>query len=293
MRLLPDASLWLRGIGSVAQEGTALARRYPRASVASGLSAAILAAVLVIQPGRGKHDTTASIPLAPVQSDLTSRTQTAQTDPSEPSTPSSSGPKVNDPSPNTKQNAIALAGNDLPALPGGPDSAISPGKTEELQADQKTSPGKLADRPREQGLAPLPNGDPVKLTAGEDPIALPPVEAPLAPESEQKSVRQVADSGPALAPAPIVSPVMELASADVKPGTPPESAQVPAPALPPASPLIENPTAKVVPVPKPSTTPLSAPAPLSRPHLYPPRRPQPQPPDQLAMSQHSTSTREP
>ena len=38
-----------------------LARRFPRASLASGLSVAILAAVLVLKPGKGEHDTTAQI----------------------------------------------------------------------------------------------------------------------------------------------------------------------------------------------------------------------------------------
>ena len=43
-------------------QGVDLARRYPRASLASGLSTAIMAAVMVLQPGKGKHDTPAQIP---------------------------------------------------------------------------------------------------------------------------------------------------------------------------------------------------------------------------------------
>ena len=50
------------GAGKAAAKGVELARRYPRASLASGLSSAILAAVMVVQPGKGKHDTTAQIP---------------------------------------------------------------------------------------------------------------------------------------------------------------------------------------------------------------------------------------
>ncbi len=42
-------------------QGIVLARRFPRASLASGLSIAILAAVMVLKPGKGEHDTTAQI----------------------------------------------------------------------------------------------------------------------------------------------------------------------------------------------------------------------------------------
>ena len=51
-------------------------------------------------------------------------------------------------------------------------------------------------------------------------------------------------------PAPVLSPLMELAAADVKPGTPPDTAHAPAPLITPASaPAVENPTASVAPRP--------------------------------------------
>ena len=50
-----------RVASTAAARGVEIARRYPRASLASGLSAVILAGVMVLQPGKGKHDTTAAI----------------------------------------------------------------------------------------------------------------------------------------------------------------------------------------------------------------------------------------
>ena len=57
----PGLVRWPRVAGSAAKQGFQFARRYPRASMASGLSAAILSGVMVLQPGKGKHDTTAAI----------------------------------------------------------------------------------------------------------------------------------------------------------------------------------------------------------------------------------------
>ena len=96
-RLLARLGPVVQGAGSAARQGVAMARRYPRASMASGLSAAILVAVMILQPGKGKHDTTAQIPAAPAQTSTPSQTQIAKTDPRAPSASSSSTPKADDP----------------------------------------------------------------------------------------------------------------------------------------------------------------------------------------------------
>ena len=98
-RLLARLGPVVQGAGSAARQGVAMARRYPRASMASGLSAAILVAVMILQPGKGKHDTTAQIPAAPAQTSTPSQTQIAKTDPPRPSASSSSTPKADDPAP--------------------------------------------------------------------------------------------------------------------------------------------------------------------------------------------------
>ena len=123
-----------------------MARRYPRASMASGLSAAILVAVMILQPGKGKHDTTAKIPAAPAQTSRPSQTQIAKTDPRAPSASSSSTTKADDPAPGSDAKTGARAGTELPVLPGGPDTAAgksqanSPGNDQGLLAEAKAEP---------------------------------------------------------------------------------------------------------------------------------------------------------
>ena len=205
-----------------------MARRYPRASMASGLSAAILVAVMILQPGKGKHDTTAQIPAAPAQTSTPSQTQIAKTDPRAPSASSSSTPKADDPAPGSDAKTGARAGTELPVLPGGPDTAAgksqanSPGNDQGLLAEAKAEPAPAPDASG-NAPAPLPAGEPVKFTAGEGLVALPPVDDPPAAQGETNGPGHVAD----LAPAPVVSPLMELAAADVKPGTPPDTAHAP------------------------------------------------------------------
>ena len=57
-RILAVLGPLARGGLSAAKQGVQVAVRYPRASLASGLSAVILAGVMVLQPGKGKNDTT-------------------------------------------------------------------------------------------------------------------------------------------------------------------------------------------------------------------------------------------
>ena len=238
-----------------------MARRYPRASMASGLSAAILVAVMILQPGKGKHDTTAKIPAAPAQTSTPSQTQIAKTDPRAPSASSSSTTKADDPAPGSDAKTGARAGTELPVLPGGPDTAAgksqanSPGNDQGLLAEAKAEPAPAPDASG-NAPAPLPAGEPVKFTADEGLVALPPVDDPPAAQGETNGLGHVAD----LAPAPVLSPLMELAAADVKPGTPPDTAQAPAPSIPPA-PAVENPTTGVAPAP----VPVPAPAPPAGP----------------------------
>src|SRR5208337_4143907 len=148
-RLLARLGPVVQGAGSAARQGVAMARRYPRASMASGLSAAILVAVMILQPGNGKHDTTAEIPAAPAQTSTPSQTQIAKTDPRAPSASSSSTTKADDPAPGS--DAKTGAGTELPVLPGGPDTAAgksqanSPGNDQGLLAEAKAEPAPAPD----------------------------------------------------------------------------------------------------------------------------------------------------
>jgi len=198
-----------------------MALAYPRASMASGLSVAILGGVIILQPGKGKHDTTAQIPAAPARTHTPSQAETAQT---------------NLPSPGSCEKSGALAGPESPVLPGGPDvaagksQASSPGIDEGLLAKAKAEPEPV---PGASGNAPaqLPTGESVELTSGEGLVALPLVGDLQAAQSEENGSGHVAD----LAPAPVLSPVMEWAAAYAKPDTPPDTAHTPAPLVAPAA----------------------------------------------------------
>ena len=250
-----------------------MARRYPRASMASGLSAAVLVAVMILQPGKGKHDKTAEIPAAPAQTSTPSQTQIAKTDHRAPSASSSSTPKADDPALGSDAKTGAHAGTELPVLPGGPDTAgksqaNSPGNDQGLLAEAKAEPAPAPDA-SDNAPAPLPAGEPVKFTAGEGLVALPPVDDPPAAQGETNGLGHVADLAPAPAPAPVLSPLMELAAADVKPGTPPDTAHAPAPSITPASvPAVENPTASVAPAPVPVPAPAPPAGPVGKPGAH-------------------------
>ncbi len=87
----------IMGAGAAAKQGVVMARRYPRVSMASGLSLAILGAVVILQPGKGKHDTPAQIPAAGAQKHTPLQTQNDKTDPAAPSITSSSAAKTDHP----------------------------------------------------------------------------------------------------------------------------------------------------------------------------------------------------
>jgi len=266
-RLLDNLGTVVHGTVSAAKQGVALARSYPRASMASGLSAAILGAVMIIQPGKGKHDTTAQIRTAPAQTHAPSQTTTAQTDP--PASSSSSTPNIDNPAPGSGEKPAALAGTESPVLPGGPDAdasksqASSPGKAQSLVAKVNAEPAP-APAPDASGNAPapLPAVEPVKLTSGEGLVALPPISDPAPAQSEKNGPEHLAD----LAPAPVISPLLELAAADVKPGTPPDTAHAPAPLVTPAAAAtpVKAPTPAPASTPKPVPTPTPPAAPAGK-----------------------------
>jgi nucleoid-associated protein YgaU len=228
-RILSGLAPVAKGAGSAAKQGVRLARGYPRASMASGLSAAILTGVMVLQPGKGKHDTTAAIP---------NPNQAAQS-PMNPADPkASSARKPDAPSPDASQ-AQAAAESDPPIMFEGQNPKA--GKT---PPDPAGGPAAVADsRPAPaptESIPPLPD-DPVKLTAGEGLVQLPPIGKDGA-QSVVGAGEKSADPAPAPAP-----PILELAANDTKPGTPPEPASAPAPA-----PSIAAPSPAPTPAPAPA-----------------------------------------
>ncbi len=206
-RLMARVGPVVRGTRAAARQGVTMARRYPRVSMASGLSAAILGAVVILQPGKGKHDTTAQIPSAPLQTTAPSQTQTAKTDPPVSSTPSASAPKADDPALGPAEKSGTLAANDLPLVAGDLNSADGKGQSNSpsnevgLLSGMKTEPAVAPDK-KVEVPGPLPVGEPVKLTAGEGLVALPPVGEPLATPGENQGPGQVVDLAPAPGPAP-------------------------------------------------------------------------------------------
>ncbi len=242
----------------------ALARCYPRASMASGLSAAILVAVLILQPGKGKHDTTAQIGKVPAQTIPPSETQKVRTDST--SHPFSSAPAVNESDPHSKKSG-GLADVELPVLSGNPDPAAGKNETRSAGTDQgvqskgKTEPAPALDATEVTPVLPL-TGEPVKLTTAEGLVmpapageAQSPATKTLAAQEEKMAPGHVGDLAPAPEPAPNLAPVMELAAAEVKPGTPPDSAHAPAPSLKSAlPPVMQSPLAPA------TSAPLSTPA---------------------------------
>jgi nucleoid-associated protein YgaU len=261
-RIVPLA----RGAWTAAGLGWDLARRYPRASLASGLSVAILAGVMILQPGKGKHDTTVQIGGSPAK------------DPAKGAPPDSAGdPDVaagdqhgpaSDPRPATppsppiaRTDLLASAPKSAPTGSNSPalleSSPVKPAPAPVVDSLPTTSPagaGGLAIAPApDAGLndhVPLPPVEPVKLTAGEGLVALPSIEASPAQSPVSKEA----------APAP---PLLELAAADVKPGTPPAKLPEPAPAHAPAAGSTSVPASKPAPAPAPALSPASAPAPGS------------------------------
>jgi len=254
-RLLARLGPIVQGAGAAAKQGIAMARRYPRASMASGLSMAILIAVMILQPGKGNHDTTAQIPAAPAQTPVRSQTQTARTDPPAPS--ASSTAKADHPAPGSGEKSGAHTGTEVRVLPGrsggaaGQSQASSSGNDQGLLAEAKPEPAPAPDASG-NAPAPLPASESVKPTTSEGLVALPPIGEPPSAQGEKSGPGHVAE----LVPAPVLLPVMELAASDVKPGTPPDTAHAPAPSVTPASaPAAGSPTVAAAPAPVPIPTP--------------------------------------
>ncbi len=260
-RILSRLSPVAQGTRSAAKQGVQIARCYPRASMASGLSVAILSGVMVLQPGKGKHDTMAQTPSTAAPS------QTAPADAQASSNAGSSAGRPDDPAPGSSQ---ALAGSDLPALPEGPDGKAGkalPDPAPKLLASEKAAPApaggdapgsdftaagdpRPAPAPAPTETAPLPAVDPVNLAADEGPVSLPPVGGDPAPV--------VSGAGEKANDPATVPPVLELAVADTKLGTPPGPASAPAPAPDPAPSSTSAPAASPTPAPAPAPAPVPA-----------------------------------
>ncbi|MFO0892131.1 MAG: hypothetical protein U0790_23710 [Isosphaeraceae bacterium] len=287
-KLASGLGLAARGGSSAARQGFALARRNPRVSMAAGLSAAILGGVVALRPGMGPRDTTTAIRNPAAQSQAgeqagkseeprqqtpppaVAEAEKPKADPSAPA-PADAGDREK-PQPGPQGEKVADA--ELPALPVGQGDPPAPAPAPAPEADAKTGAPLLAmgepAKPAPDAPAPAPApeapADQVKLTAGEKPED--PGLAPIEPPDPKEK------GDPA---APPLTPVGDLAAADVKPGTPPgpDTPQGPAPAPAPAT----------SPEPAPLAAPESAPAPrrpapprTTRPGPLPrspPRRPAP------------------
>ena len=254
----PGLARLARGAGSAARQGVQLALRYPRASLASGLSVGILSAVMLLQPGKGKNDTTAAI------SSAAAAAQTASTD-HETSGGTGSGAGKHEtagpaPSPASGQAGadadppVVFAGKDAKAASTAPASVPArPFACSGFhgQVRSRREPRARACRlggllrgvgswrppiPKRTGPAPapaltetasLPAAEPVKLTGGESLVPLPQVGDGPAPVIGTEGEKL---PDPAPAPAP---PILELAAADTKPVNPQgPAAAAPAPSRP-------------------------------------------------------------
>ena len=111
-RMLSSLGLVAQGTGSAAKQGVQLARRYPRASMASGLSAAILSGVMVLQPGKGKHDT---------KVEIANTAAPAQAAPADPQTASNAGAAAGKTVDSAPGSAPETAGSDPPVVFEGQD----------------------------------------------------------------------------------------------------------------------------------------------------------------------------
>lgn len=244
------------GASTAAAQGVALARRYPRASLASGLSTAIMAAVMVLQPGKGKHDTTAQIPGPGAGSAPTNPGDHGKGDDQMPPPPAG----ADDPA------KPALAGNEESRA----DKPGDDGRPPAHDGDKAPAPASLAANPPSPGPAsapseavtPPPMVEPVKLTGGEEAPPLPPMDDPPAdPKGANPAVNE-----------PV--PVMELAAADMKPGTPPSSSPGAASAPPPAPSAGPAPATPAA----PALASVPAPAPVLPPEAAAPFTPDAKPP---------------
>ena len=257
---------------STFKKSLALVRSYPRAGMASALSIAILLAVLILQPGKGKHDTVAQIRAG--QSQTVSPSEPLKVSNNSPPPSSDSHKKTKQSVPRPGKESGDQANVDLPVPVTGPDTAVSknePGLSGNSQGLQKNIKAETKPPPDEMENTSVPplSTELVKLPADESVVTPAPTTVTQAPQVNETQVTQSNKNGPGheddLAlppePAPNLNPVLELAAAEVKPGTLPDPAPTPAPSLmsvlPPA---LQNQTVKAVPAPVPAPLPVPTPA---------------------------------
>jgi nucleoid-associated protein YgaU len=267
----------LHGASTLSSEGFQLARRYPRAALASGLSLAILGGVLVLKPGfpsRAEDDKddgkkanasapdTSTTPRVPPTLALTSNEPTGQGNDGKPVTPPTADPIEPPPLPTNGET-----------LAGGPESAAVPPVEEPKAGDEQPpapapSPmptaGLLASNEPPKDPMTLPDPAPAPATTGAEPGALPAAEpvkltggepVKLTGGEQPPALPDLSPDPAAIGPAP--SPSLELASAETRPGTHPGEAATPAPSAEPPTQAPASPAAEGTPaVPPPVAVPL-------------------------------------
>jgi nucleoid-associated protein YgaU len=256
-----------------AVQGANLARGYPRAALASGLSVLILGGVLAIAPS--KKAPVVQVPGQEANVDENQAKADDQDDPNadpKPETPKrtaeTASPPADDPAHGKSEQIAATEPDAGTSKTTKNDPAPAPELTPHPELDTHPASASLLTTPKTPD--PTPADDPVKPTAGVgDPglPELPPVDE-LAGDLPKVDTKHQATPDPALpiAEAPGHSPVLELAHADVKPGDAPHE-DVPAPVPPPTTPTL---TPETAPAPspsdvKPTAEPKAAPAPAPAP----------------------------
>ncbi len=245
--------------GVAASQGASLVIAYPRASLASGLSALVLGGVLAVSPSKKTPTAQVPNPEAQATSQIKADAKDASAAEDEPDSPESTTEEPKDallaegapealprPTDDVAQAADADAG--APPLP---DSAAHSASLLTVAPDPEPTP------------TPTPS-EPVKLTAGVDASGLP--DLPVV----EKELEKPSNEDVMPAPAPVIAAAgglgaaYQLANADVKPGEPAvEDVTTPAP-----TPAVED-VATPMPAPAPATAtdpaPTPDPAPLSTP----------------------------
>ncbi|MDR3619540.1 MAG: LysM peptidoglycan-binding domain-containing protein, partial [Paludisphaera borealis] len=242
-----------------AAQGVILARSYPRAMLASGLSVLVLGGVLTVThiPGPRPDADAESKTKAKAKADGDLDPVEANAKPVEPEHTAETAPKPVAETDDTEPKHLADAGASK-TPPDGPAPSPDPAPAPERETH---SPSLLA-MPNDR--EPTPPVEPVKLTAGVDESGLP--DLPAIDKNAGGLTNLDATHEPA--PAPAITDAtglgaLELAAADVKPGDPPhEEPAAPAPISTP----IPSPTPAAAPVltpgeTKPAVEPEAVPAP--------------------------------
>ena len=178
-----------RGVWSAAKQGVDLGLRYPRASLASGLSAAILGGVMILKPGHGGRDPKAEIPGPAAVAPAQTATADPKLKPAEQSSSSQGGEDPPLPS-QAEKGPGTLAQTEkgskeavVPALDGSNSSELPlPISTPASLSDPSVA-GAATDLPVDTAkpalnISPadaseLPATEPVRLTAGESIVRFP------------------------------------------------------------------------------------------------------------------------